>query len=209
MKVKLCGMRRMEDIRILNSAMPDYAGFILSKPYRRFVPLETLSQLCEVLDVRVRRVGVFVNETPEWILTFAPLLDVIQLHGEETAKDMEELRKYTNCEIWKAVRVRTAEDVKQAERMPADKLLLDSFSGETHGGTGILAPWEEIAKAGIQKPFFLAGGICAENLARAFQTVHPYGVDASSLLETDGFKDAEKIRQFMAAVRRVNCGKKE
>lgn len=199
MKVKLCGMRRMEDIRMLNARPPDFAGFILSEPFRRYVPLEQLIPLCAALDKRVARVGVFVNEPPEWILRFTPHLDVIQLHGEETGEYIENLRRLTDCRIWKAVRVRTAQDVENAARLPVDMLLLDSFSERSHGGTGDTAPWDEIAKAQIQKPFFLAGGITAENLAQAAAAVRPYGVDASSALETDGVKDAEKIRRFLLA----------
>lgn len=199
MKVKLCGMRRMEDIRMLNAHPPDFAGFILSKPFRRYVPLEQLIPLCGALDKRIRRVGVFVNEPPEWILPFAPYLDAIQLHGDETAEYIENLRSLTGCRIWKAVRVRTAQDVEKAAQLPADMLLLDSFSERSPGGTGNIAPWKEIVKANIRSPFFLAGGITAENLAQAAAAVHPYGVDVSSALETGGIKDAEKIRRFLLA----------
>lgn len=202
MIVKICGIRRPEDVEMLNATPPDFAGFILSKPYRRFVPLELFRKLVLELDGKIGRVGVFVNPEIEEIAGYAPYLDVIQLHGEEDADLIHRVREcFPDVQIWKAVRVRTAADAEAAQELPVDKLLLDSFTEGVHGGTGTVAPWEEIKKAAVTMPFLLAGGLSAENLAKAAAFVEPWGVDVSSALETDGCKDAEKIRHFMEAAK--------
>ena len=89
------------------------------------------------------------------------------------------------------------EDITNADKMPVDKLVLDSFSAVSHGGTGTLAPWDIIANNRPQKPFFLAGGISAENVVDAIKAVNPFGIDVSSSVETDKCKDPEKIRNFI------------
>lgn len=95
MKIKLCGIRRLEDIRYVNEFKPDYVGFILSQGFRRSVGLGTFCELKSYLDKNIRTVGVFVNEPLEYILKYyAEELDVIQLHGDETAEYLQELKKW-------------------------------------------------------------------------------------------------------------------
>ena len=196
--LKICGIRRLEDVQYLNQCSPDYAGFILSPQFWRYVPLESLQILSAELDSMVKRVGVFVNPTLDEIEKYAMLLDVIQLHGEEIPELILQIRElFPTLEIWKAVRVRTSEDITNADKMSVDKLVLDSFSAVSHGGTGTLAPWDIIKEHRSQKPFFLAGGISAENVLDAIEAVNPYGIDVSSSVETDKCKDSEKIRNFI------------
>jgi phosphoribosylanthranilate isomerase len=201
MKLKICGIRRPEDVAYLNAAPPDYAGFILSERFWRYVGSGNLPLLTQALSPEIQRVGVFVNEKPEWIAQFLPYIDVIQLHGEETAEDILHLRKLTDKEIWKAVRVRTAEEIQTACELPVEKLLLDSYVENEYGGSGKTAKWDMITQAEITKPFFLAGGISTDNFLTAAETVHPYGVDVSSAVETDRCKDGKKISAMTALVR--------
>ena len=127
MKIKLCGIRRLEDIRYVNEFKPDYVGFILSQGFRRSIGLGTFCELKSYLDKNIRTVGVFVNEPLEYILKYyAEELDVIQLHGDENAEYLQELKKMVKCKIWKAVRVKNAEDITIADMMGADLLLLYS-----------------------------------------------------------------------------------
>lgn len=205
MILKICGIRRMEDVTFLNENRPDFAGFILSKPFWRYVPPEEFRKLVSALDGFIARVGVFVNPTLEEIYPYAPYLQVIQLHGEETAEFIQEIREKTchDTQIWKAVRVRTPEDIRKADALPVDRLVLDSFSAASHGGTGEVAPWQIIAENRPEKEFLLAGGISAENVREAVEAVHPWGVDASSSVETDKCKDAAKIRELVAQVREL------
>ena len=202
-KIKICGMRRAEDISFVNKYQPDYAGFILSQGFKRTVTCEDFYTLREKLSKDIKAVGVFVNEPLENIVeTFAGKLDVIQLHGDENEEYIRTLKAQTNCEIWKAVRVQTTKDIEKACTLSADKLLIDSFSKDSYGGTGKRVNLEIIKNAEITKPFFLAGGLNGENVQGAINEVHPYGVDFSSSVETDGFKDEKKICEIVKKIRR-------
>ena len=205
MKIKVCGIRRLEDIRYVNEFKPDYVGFILSQGFRRTIGLGTFCELKSYLDKNIRTVGVFVNEPLEYILKYyAEELDVIQLHGDENAEYLQELKKMVKCKIWKAVRVKNAEDITIADKMGADLLLLDSFSANEYGGTGKTADWSIINNVDIKTPFFLAGGLNKDNICDAVRTVKPYGIDISGGIETDGFKDKEKIENIMKLIRSGN-----
>jgi len=200
--IKICGIRRSEDVEILNQYPPDYAGFICSKPFWRYVSPEQLKSLHQNLNKHIRRVGVFVNPTIEEILAYADWLDVIQLHGEENADFIKQIwENVWSVQIWKAVRVRTAEDIANADKLPLDRLVLDSFSAISQGGTGTLAPWDIITNNRPTKPFFLAGGISAENAVDAVKAANPFGIDVSSSVETDKCKDPEKIRVLTETIK--------
>lgn len=200
--LKICGNRTRNDIDILNENLPNYAGFICSKPFWRYISQADMWEFWEHLDFDVNTVGVFVNPTLAQIESYLEFLEVIQLHGEETEDFIRQVRKIAGeREIWKAVRVRTAEDIANADKLPVDKLVLDSFSAVSHGGTGMLAPWDIIANNRPQKPFFLAGGISAENVIDAVKAVNPFGIDVSSSVETDKCKDPEKIRVLTETIR--------
>lgn len=203
-RIKICGIRRIEDSLCLNEFKPDYAGFILSKPFWRYIDLNTLSQINDALSKQIKRVGVFVNESADYILKYASLLDIIQLHGEETQDMIDKLRAKTNCEIWKAVRVKSSYELNEADKLSVDKLLIDSYTENTYGGSGKIANWELIKKTKINKPFFLAGGISAENCLNAIETVKPFGLDISSSVETDKFKDRNKIKEIISLIRNRN-----
>ncbi len=201
--VKICGIRRRKDAEILNQYPPDYAGFILSGGFGRSIVMGTFYELKSYLDRKIQTVGVFVNEPIEEIkkCAYHEELNVIQLHGEETTAYIQELRNIFHGEIWKAVRVRSTEDIRNADNLPVDKLVLDSFSAVSHGGTGTLAPWDIIKENRPEHEFFLAGGISAENVLEAVETVQPFGVDISSSVETDKYKDIDKIRNIMQIIR--------
>ena len=199
--LKICGIRRQEDVAYLNEFPPDFAGCICSEPFWRYVAPDTFRELVRELRGEIGRVGVFVDPTLEDIEPYAPYLDVIQLHGNETPEFISRIRAYfPDLQIWKAVRIQTAQDIADADALDVDKLVLDSFSAQSHGGTGTLAPWDIIVKNRPSKPFFLAGGITPENVRQAIAEVAPWGVDASSSLETDRAKDREKIRKLVETV---------
>lgn len=203
MKLKFCGIRRMEDVLLMNEFRPDYIGYIFAESKRRISP-ETAAILSEALDKRIQKVGVFVDAPPEEIAQTAKTarLDVIQLHGNEGAETVTELRKLLpRAEIWKAVRVQTAKDIKKAQKLFCDRLLLDSFSLEAAGGTGKVANLAAVKESGASG-FFLAGGLNAENITEILKEMRPYGADISSGIEQDGFKSREKILEIM---RCLNC----
>lgn len=192
--IKLCGMRRIEDVRIINEFLPDYMGMILTRGFKRTVDTDTAKQLSDLTDSRIKKVGVFVNEPADNVRRTAEMLslDVIQLHGDE---DREYIRSLGGiCEIWKAVRVRSADDIHRSEELGCDMLLLDSFVKGAVGGTGVVADWDIIKNANISLPYFLAGGIGEHNISKALD-ICP-NVDLSGSVETDGVKDREKIRRI-------------
>lgn len=203
MKVKFCGIRRLEDVAYCNDLQPDYLGMILSEGFRRTVPLSTAAKLAAARQGKIKAVGVFVNETPEHIaqvLKQVPL-DVIQLHGSETAEIVSGVRWRTGLPIWKAVRVQSPEEIAAAQQLGADQLILEGHVPGQVGGTGVTADWELIAKAKPHQPFLLAGGLTPDNVAEAAAQVQPDGVDFSSGIETDGVKDYEKMKRIVTIIR--------
>lgn len=202
MKLKLCGLRRPEDIEMVNEARPDYVGFIFA-PTRRYVSPETVRELSRELEPGIRKVGVFVNESAETIARVAETsgIDIVQLHGDESIEDFYRLRELFGGEIWKGVRVRLPLDIRRAEALPADMLLYDSFVAGEYGGTGRRANISAITDAAAVKPFFLAGGINAENLNSILSLITPWGIDISSGFEVDGVKNKEKLSQLMKTLK--------
>lgn len=195
--VKFCGMRRPQDIEYANECRPDYVGFILSDGFKRTVSKKDFLALEKGLDKNIKKVGVFVNERPHNILELAPHLDVIQLHGDENEDYIKNLRKAFSGEIWKAVRAKSPEDIERYSPVHIDKLLIDSYSEDSVGGTGKRIDTEVVRNAKIEKPFFIAGGITAENIGEIIRDTKPYGIDVSSGIETDGVKDLQKMKQIM------------
>ena len=194
MKIKMCGLRRPDDIIYANECLPDYIGFVFAES-RRKVSGREAKKLGEQLDPSIKKVGVFVNEPLRSLISISEEagLDIIQLHGDEG----EEYRK----ELWKAVRVRMVKDIQQAQRLPADKLLLYSFSEESYGGTGKVMDFAVLDQADIRKPYFIAGGLTVENLPEILKKAEPYGIDISSGIETEGVKDREKMLKVIQCVR--------
>ncbi len=204
-KVKICGLRSPDDARAVNAVLPDYTGFIFDPSRKRYIEPERAEAVRQLLDGRIRPVGVFVNAGVPEIMEMLDIcrLDMVQLHGEESDAMIRELReayqkRWRKLCIVKAFRIDTEEDIKRAEASAADEILLDHGAG----GSGESFDWNLLKNC--RRPFFLAGGLTPDNVAEAIRRTRPYAVDVSSSLETDGRKDLEKIRRFMAAVRGVD-----
>lgn len=197
-KIKLCGMMNPPDVITAAELEVDYVGFILSEGFRRTIPLGTFCELESYLHGSdVKRVGVFVNEPIGNILEYyEEMLDIIQLHGKEDDTYIKNLRQYTDKPVIKAFKITSADDINCAVRSTADYVLLDS-------GTGTGRSFDHSLIRGIDRPYFLAGGLNADNIAEAINEYHPYAVDASSCLETDGKKDRNKMTEFVRNCRRV------
>ena len=198
MKLKLCGIRRPEDVEMINEAEPDYIGFVFAPTWRQISP-ETAFELGQGLKNSIKKVGVFVNEPIDTLLSSAKSagLDVVQLHGQEDESYISLVRKGFGGEIWKAVRVQTPSDVKKAETLSADMLLYDSFVPGVLGGSGKRLDLNNILNANPTRPFFLAGGIKAENIDEILYDVTPYGLDISSAFEVDKRKNRDKLNELM------------
>lgn len=185
-----------------NRLKPDFIGFVFAESRRRITPEQAAGMKQELLP-EIRSVGVFVNEETERIVSLAEsgVLDLIQLHGDEDETYLRRLKERTGKPVIKAVRVRGREDILQARKLPCEYLLLDTYKAGEYGGSGEAFCWDQIPE--MEKPFFLAGGLRAENIGEALGRCRPWAVDVSSSVETDGRKDERKVRRFMEAVRRA------
>lgn len=220
-RVKICGLRRMEDIIIVNKLLPEYIGFVFAESKRQ-ISEEKARELKKMLHPDIQSVGVFVNEDMNKILRLCKekVIDLIQLHGDEDMDYINKLKEKLPNPIIKAVRIKTADDrgeqdgwSKADDNVHTDKisadlrekvidyLLFDTYKKDTYGGSGASFDWNVIAE--IRKPYFLAGGLHLGNVMQAITLIRPFAVDVSSGVETDGFKDQEKMIDFITKVRSV------
>lgn len=195
-KIKLCGLTRNCDIEWVNELKPEYIGFVFFSKSIRNVSYDKAQKLRENLDDSITPVGVFVNEKIENIeyLVKNNTIGMVQLHGSEDNEYIKQLKNQVSCPIIQAFRVESEADIKKAENSCADYIMLDSG-----GGTG--QSFNHKLITGINREFFLAGGLDSNNVQKAIMNCRPYAVDASSSLETDGVKDRAKMAEFVKAVR--------
>ncbi|MHB1393218.1 MAG: phosphoribosylanthranilate isomerase [Clostridia bacterium] len=194
-KVKVCGLWRMDDVDYVNELKPDYAGFVFAKSKRQ-VAAEHARQLVEKLDRDIQAVGIFVNEDMAVVKEIAAYvgLEVLQFHGSETP---EYVKAFSGITVWKAAFIKSPENLEPLGGYEVDALLLDSSSA----GSGQRFNWDIIKGYKPEKPIILAGGLDPSNIASAVAEVRPYCVDVSSGVETGGFKDYKKIREFIDKAR--------
>ncbi len=214
-RIKICGLSRMEDILAVNELRPEYIGFVFYDRSKRNVSEEQAAYLREALAENIIPVGVFVNPDMDMVLRLLRrgIISIAQLHGNESEDFIRDLRSRlrepgtfpdgsvykTDGKIIKAFIVKSKNELIKAKETNADYILLDKGlgSGETFDWNMV----KDILKD-LQKPFFLAGGLDAQNVKEAIDKLHPYAVDISSKVETDGVKDKYKIKAFIDAVRR-------
>lgn len=210
--VKICGIRRIEDIEFVNELLPEYVGFVFAKS-RRQVSFEEAGELISKLDKRIRTVGVFVNEDINRIKFFADRLglNVLQFHGNE---DIDYINEFNSYKVWKVVSIKADDDMELdgiisenqknldwLNNSSVDGILLDSEAKGVQGGTGIAFNWGIIKQLNISKNLILAGGLNCQNITEALNYVTPRVVDVSSGVETEGIKDYKRINEFINKVR--------
>ena len=202
-KIKICGLSRKVDVLAVNEALPDFIGFVFAES-RRKVSDETAMELKELLRPEILSVGVFVNEEPDRIkrLCNRGIIDIVQLHGDETPSYIHKLKGYIKNPIIKALRISGRNALKDAEGIPCDYLLLDTFHKEQYGGTGESFDWSVVPR--FDKEYFIAGGIGSHNIQEVISLLKPYCVDISSAVETKGLKDANKIIEMVQMVRSID-----
>lgn len=195
-KIKLCGMFRPEDIVYANEVKPDFVGFVLAEGFRRRILKEQAAKFRRALDAALPAVGVFVNNSCEEVISYLQegIIQMAQLHGDETEEDIQYIQAVTGKPVMKAVKVTSRYDVEAWLDSAADYLLFD-------GGTGSGAAFDWSVLTDINREFFLAGGLNAGNLLTAVDKVHPFAVDLSSGVETDGIKDLGKMREVVRLAR--------
>ncbi|MCL2764170.1 MAG: phosphoribosylanthranilate isomerase [Treponema sp.] len=203
-RVKICGLMRMEDILAVNSALPDYIGFVFA-PGRRQISIETASVLKKNLDQNILAVGVFVNQQIEVIsnLYNDGIIDIAQLHGDEDSNYIKRLKTLCPCPVIKAVGIKDSLP-EYARHPPADFIYNDYYLFDTlsaqRGGTGKTFNWSALKNyKGL--PFFLAGGLNTANIPRVISSLNPFCIDVSSGAETDGKKDKYKISEITELVK--------
>ncbi len=196
-KIKFCGLSCYQNIAAANELKPEYIGFVFAPKSRRYVLPEKAMELKKQLSPDIKAVGVFVDGSTEAIadLLDKGVIDIAQLHGDEDEGYIGKLRTLTCKPIIKAFRIRAEKDILAAENSTADAVLLDSGAG-----TGSVFDWTLLR--GMERPYFLAGGLDIGNVGGAVSKLHPYAVDVSSGIETNGIKDKEKMTAFVAAVRK-------
>lgn len=198
-KIKICGLRRREDIAFANELKPDYIGFVFAESKRKVTEEEAVT-LRELLHPSIPAAGVFVDQSKDFIVRLVNrgIIQMVQLHGRESKQEIMELKEQIRCPVIKAVRIPQAAEAKEAvllaAELPVDYLLLDGGAGD-----GRTFAWEQIP-AHVPKPYFLAGGISAENAKEALLRTDAFALDASSSVETDGKKDYDKMRELIRRV---------
>jgi phosphoribosylanthranilate isomerase len=199
-KIKICGIKSLNDIEYVNEAQPDYIGFVFAKS-KRYVDYDLASLLKTKLSKQIQVAGVFVNEDINFIKKICEkaIIDIVQIHGDENGEYISTLKKAVNKPIIKAVRVKEKIDTIDKD---IAYILFDTYNKNEYGGTGESFNLNLIKE--YKKPFFLAGGLKYINVVDAINLVHPYCVDISSGVETNGVKDRQKIIDIVNLVRSVN-----
>ena len=196
-RIKLCGLSRPADIKIVNSLCPEYIGFVFYEKSSRYITPEKAGELKSLLSDRIKAVGVFVDEPLEKIVDLLDkgIIDIAQLHGNEDDEYIKKLRELSKKPVIKAFRIQSKDDTKKAEGSLADLILLDSGQG-----SGEAFDWELLRD--IKRDYFLAGGLDPYNVKDALRILHPYAVDVSSGIEKDHIKDERLMAAFVSAVRK-------
>ena len=203
-RIKICGLRRPQDIEAVNAAGADFAGFVIEAERScRSVSRREARILAKKLRKEIFSVGVFVDASPDLVaeLLEEGTIHMAQLHGQEDEDYIFCLRQLTDKPLIQAFSIQTEGDVGRALESTADYLLFD----QGRGGTGESFDWGLLPE--LSRPFFLAGGLGESNLEQAVRRVKPWAVDVSSSLETEGKKDPEKIRRIVELAHGLDQGR--
>lgn len=203
MRVKICGITRLEDAQLAVELGASAVGFVLWPGSPRFIDPQRAQSIVRALPPFVMPVGVFVDQPQEYVNDVAALvgLGVAQLHGHETPEYCQGIRQ----RVIRAIGVQDTLDPLTLTKWPAGiTLLLDAHDDEKHGGTGRTVNWTVAGRIAAMRPTILAGGLHPENVGAAVDAVHPYAVDVSSGVEAQpGVKDPRRLRAFFRAIEAV------
>jgi phosphoribosylanthranilate isomerase len=207
MKIKVCGMKSPSNIQAVATLQPDMMGFIFypkSPRYAEPLDVETLQSL----PMSIKKIGVFVNETLENVLTtvYKYKLDGVQLHGIENAVDCKALRE-AGLLVIKAFSIADASNFKVTVNYEGacDYFLFDTKT-DAYGGSGLKFDWSILDQYRGQTSFLLSGGIAQDDAESILKIVHPrlVGIDLNSKFEvTPGLKDQQKLKQFLTELKQV------
>lgn len=206
-RVKICGITNLEDARASVDAGADAIGFVYFPESPRSVDEDISGEIIRKVGPFITTVGVFVNESVARIKEVVERagLHVVQLHGSEEPDFVEAVRvELPNTQIIKALKIANLDDFVSIGAYAVDAVLLDTFHGELHGGSGKKFDWDLVLKASMpdNMPFILAGGLKPGNIKDAISKVRPFAVDVSSGVEREpGKKDPKKIKEFIDRIR--------
>ena len=202
--VKICGLTRADQALAIAQMGPAALGLNFWPQSKRYIAPASAAEWAPALRSLTTLVAVLVNAPPALPteLIERQIVDVFQLHGDETPDDCERMMSL-NLPVIKALQVRDRASLAQMGDYPCETILLDSYNPGLYGGEGKSFPWELAAEAQQRFPekrFLLAGGLTPENVAEAISQVHPCGVDVASGVESaPGIKDLDMVRRFIAA----------
>jgi phosphoribosylanthranilate isomerase len=206
-KVKICGLTNLDDARFCSGMGADFLGFIFVETSKRYIKPEDAAEIIAWLE-GPKKVGVFMNQGADDVNDTAHItkIDYIQLHGNESPEYCSLMEK----PVIKTIPVGHFDDEEdlfekaKAYRNVVDYLLFDTSVGGQTGGTGKIFNWALLKNFALDVPFFIAGGIGAENVAEAIKFAKPYAVDLSSSVEREpGIKDFDKIEAFFHALENI------
>ena len=209
--VKICGMNSQTAVDAAIASGVDYLGFVFFPPSPRSLTPEIASSLMEKRSDDFKVVAVVVNPSDKLLeeITYHLAPDIFQLHGSETADDVEKIKQKFNTKIIKAIKISEREDFEEVSKFDkvADFLLFDAAApvNTAHslpGGNGISFNWNWLSNASLATPWFLSGGLNISNINEAVRTTGATALDVSSGVEDKaGFKNNQKIIEFMNTVR--------
>lgn len=204
-KIKFCGITRAEDGAAAAALGADAIGFVFYASSPRYVEPAQAARIARQLPPFLCKVGLFVNAPPAFVTDIVNTvgIDVVQYHGDESPLDCQQ-----GPRPWiKAIRIRPTLDLvaECARFATADAWLFDGYDASLYGGSGQLFDWERVPGERA-RPIIMAGGLTPDNVAAAIRASRPYAVDVSGGIEAaKGIKDHEKMRKFIAEVKRVEC----
>ncbi len=200
LKVKICGITRLEDAINAAESGADALGFVFYRKSPRYIEPDAAASIINKLPPFVTPVALFVNESKNkvWDVLNTTGINVLQFHGDEMPDYVSSFEQ----RVIKAIRVKDEASLQAASDFDVNAFLLDAWSPDLYGGTGKKFDWEVMRQAGTMKRFILAGGLTPENVALAVGMIKPYGVDVSSGVESSpGVKDHEKVRRFIESLK--------
>ena len=199
-QVKICGITREEDLKLTIDEGAVAIGFVTFEKSPRFVSVERVKELCQLIPTDIKRVAVTVDDSLEQLEAYLEAgINVIQLHGSADYHTVDFASQLKRAEVWRAIRLKEEAEIEQYKDFPCSAFVIDSFvkNATIPGGTGHLANWN-LSKRFVEAtstPVYLAGGISAENILEAEEQVKPAAYDLSSSVEiSPGIKSANKIK---------------
>ncbi len=206
-KIKVCGVRSLENSLECVEAGTDMLGFNFYPKSKRYIPFDEASLWLSELEGAVERVGLFVNADREAVLRImdSGFIDVAQFHGDETEDDCRFYAEH-GIQFMKAFRVRGEGSLIGIDKMSTNRVLLDAYSPDGYGGTGETFDWSFARRVVENHPHLrvtLSGGLNVDNVEEAVSSVAPWAVDVASGVESvPGVKDPELVRRFVVGALR-------